>query len=292
MWMSQLFLELQPATIYIIYRVLRVPFDMDCRQVSWSNPSYTAYSLPKSFMIQVARSYWPSTAAQLSQNEVNISYTAYTSIINLIVIRDASVGFHLLTLSDHLIGTGHTSTSRPHGSQRDLAFEWPGGTRLIVSAHEVQESLHICLCVARLGNIRHLLQLLQSLTVRCDLRQAFLQGLLSSRLFLLHQASRVAWDRIIAWGIPQFRKLCLTLGCLQEMVVRAGHVHCCAIGRNGRCTRGDCSYGASTKCVDIQKVLAESTMLRPVSRSGAIWRQRKTEQSHEPTSPKVSAIIQ
>ena len=165
-------------------------------------------------------------------------------MLKLIVIRDASVGFHL-TLSDHLIRIGHTWKSRPHGSQHDLAFKWPGGTRLVLSAHEVQESLHVCFCVARLGNIRRLLQLLQSLTVRRDLRQAFLQGLLSSRLFLLRQASTA----------------------LQETVVRAGRVHCCAIGRNGRCTRGDRSYGASTKCVDIQKVLAENTLLQPVSRS-------------------------
>ena len=111
-------------------------------------------------------------------------------MLKLIVIRDASVGFHL-TLSDHLIRIGHTWKSRPHGSRHDLAFKWPGGTRLVLSAHEVQESLHVCLCVARLGNIRRLLQLLQSLTVRRDLRQAFLQGLLSSRLFLLRQASTV-----------------------------------------------------------------------------------------------------
>ena len=142
-----------------------------------------------------------------------------------------------------------------------LAFKWPGSTRLVLAAHEVQESLNVCLCIARFGNINHLLQLLQSLTVRCDLSQAFLQGLLSGHLFLFRQASRVwqAWHRIIAWGIPQFRKLCLTLGCLQEMVQGAARVHCCAVGRNGRCTRGDRSNGASTKCVDIQKVLAEKT---------------------------------
>ena len=78
------------------------------------------------------------------------------------MIRDASVGFHL-TLSDHLIRP-HMATrtkSRPHGSERDLAFKWPN-TRQLLLSHEVQESLHVCLCVARLGNIRRLLQLLQS----------------------------------------------------------------------------------------------------------------------------------
>eukprot|EP00435_Cladocopium_sp_Y103_P030442 s3235_g7.t1 len=56
-------------------------------------------------------------------------------------------------------------------------------------AHEVQESLHVCLCVAWLGNIDRLLELLQTLAIGRNLIQTFLQRFLGNLFLQFLQAA-------------------------------------------------------------------------------------------------------
>eukprot|EP00438_Fugacium_kawagutii_P036391 Skav213756 [mRNA] locus=scaffold771:7143:8084:+ [translate_table: standard] len=129
-----------------------------------------------------------------------------------------------------------------------LAFKWPGSAGLVLAAHEVQESLKVCLSIAWLRHICHLLQLLQVLTILFNLSQALLQG------HILQAPS--AGKRVKVWRSVGSDNQTLSLGGLQEMVVRTGSVHCCTIGCDGSCACGDCSNRAGAKRVDVQKVLA------------------------------------
>ena len=110
----------------------------------------------------------------------------------------------------------------------------------------------ISFCVARFGNRGRLLQLFQARTICCDLCQAFFQRLFGRGLLL---QSAISLERVKLRCSPQSVEQILRLLVLQEFVVRAPCVHCCAVGCDCSRTSSDCSDGTSTKCVNIQKVL-------------------------------------